>query len=198
MNAVQWVGVVLVLAGVGWIYLHPKETGVGEVGFKGLSAKGLTQGGLLAALGVVLVLVPVLTNDPPPSPGRQPTVVSSSSCRVSGTVYDRDTKGPFPDVDVGFVPSGATFTDEERFVAGATTDPQGRFSFDCDGMLSDGQVVTLALSHVGWGDCLYVTGRTLYGPRLDDGVTIYVSDATQRALGVLFGVPKNPNCERTV
>jgi hypothetical protein len=199
MNVMQGAGLLLIVAGIVWMFLHPKETGEGEVGFKGLSAKGLTQGGLMAALGAALFIAPLVAGEDDPKgsseTGSGPsTTVASASCRVTGTVFEQDSGQPFAGVDVGLMTPGSTFVDEESFAEQATTDPQGRFAFDCE--LEEGDAAVLALSDAAWGGCLDVTRRQVHGGRATGGVTLYVSDKVQRLLGKLFGLPENDNCER--
>jgi hypothetical protein len=199
MIGVQWVGAVVIAAGIVWVFLHPKEAGAGEVGFRGLSAKGLTQGGVIVAVGAVLLIAPLFADDDGDDAGGGTAATATpvaDVCHVGGVVYERDSRQPFPGVDVGLVPPGSSFTDEEAFEEAATTDPAGRFDFDCSALLDAGQTAVLALSHPGWAGCIDVVERPVKATTDDGHVTIYVSNKVEETLGHVFGVPRNDNCER--
>jgi hypothetical protein len=55
VNAAQIVGVVIVAAGIVWVFLHSAAKGEGEASFGGFSLKALTQGLLLVVIGAALV-----------------------------------------------------------------------------------------------------------------------------------------------
>jgi hypothetical protein len=114
---------------------------------------------------------------------------------VSGKVYEEDSQRPFAGVDVGLVPPGSGFADEEQFQDAATTGPQGSFSFDCDDLLPGRETAMIALSYAGWGGCIDVTERRVRGGDLAENVTLYVSEKVQEFLGHAYGLPKNDNCE---
>ena len=114
-------------------------------------------------------------------------------CSVAGVVYNRDTGGPFTGVEVGEVPPGSAFTDEESFQYRATSGPDGSYSFDCS---PSGEPGALALKLGGWGSCIDVTRQTIAKDKAQRNVTIYVSDKVMRTLGGVFGLPRNDNCTR--
>ena len=55
MTPVQIAGVVIALAGIVWMFVHPGATGAGEAGYAGITLKSLTQGAVTLVVGALMI-----------------------------------------------------------------------------------------------------------------------------------------------
>jgi hypothetical protein len=57
VSPIQIVGVLIAVAGIVWIFIHPTAKGEGEAGYAGITVKALTQGGLILVVGAALIFL---------------------------------------------------------------------------------------------------------------------------------------------
>lgn len=96
-------------------------------------------------------------------------------CSVTGTVYNSDDDQGFPDIRVGQVPPGTTFTEEEVFEYATSTGPDGGFQFDCTSISENSFPRVIALESDGWGGCLHTTQYEISVNDRQRNVNLYVS-----------------------
>jgi hypothetical protein len=154
-----------------------------------MSALGKWIAGIAATV-ISAVIIWHITSDgapsppPPPSEARNPAAPAILACRISGTIYDRGTNRPLPEIEVGYV---RTTQDPGQWVRGvrsrlATTGADGRFSADCSSVEDDNFPLRIELSSRNWSAQLQTSEYVRKGEVRED-VNIYVSDGTLRSLG---------------
>lgn len=164
---------------------NPDEGKVGKIPVAIITA-------IIAAIATIIV--GVISNQdriwPPPA---APTAILQASCMVSGFVYSADTKLPLQGMQVGYVPVGSGYSDEELFTYAATTNPSGMYSFDCSSLAA---VPTMLIAFNGgaWGRCINVSQYKIRLKQEQSNVNLYVNEAAAAMMGKLFGLPKNSSC----
>ena len=63
MTVIQIVGVLIAVAGIVWMFIHPSAKGEGEASYAGITLKALTQGGLILVVGALLVFFGAKSKD---------------------------------------------------------------------------------------------------------------------------------------
>jgi hypothetical protein len=55
VTPIQIAGVLVTVAGIAWMFIHPSAKGEGEASYGGITLKSLTQGGLILVVGAALI-----------------------------------------------------------------------------------------------------------------------------------------------
>jgi hypothetical protein len=144
----------------------------------------------LAGIGATVISAVIIWHitsggapSPPPPPYEPPTAPITLTCRIAGTVYDRDTNRPLSGVEVRYV---RTTQDPNQWVHGvrsrlATTGADGNFSADCSSVEDENFPLRMVLTSHNW-KVQFQTDEYIRKSDVREGVNIYVSDGTLRRL----------------
>lgn len=180
--------VVVVMLVVLGLLFRVREGGEGSWGDKSFKA------GSIVALGVfAVVALAFIFNRNENSEGSIEAGTSvPEACTVQGVVTNEDTNTPLQNSEIGILPFGSTFTEEENFTFKANLAANGFYRFSCSDAPPGSAI---AIKDAGWAGCVFVSGYRVPASGETTDANLAVSYKVMELLGDLYGLPENDNCE---
>lgn len=186
--------VIVVLVVLGLLF-KVREGGEGSWGDKSFKAGSIVALGVFAVVALAFIFNDNESSEDPIEDGTSVPEDGTSvpeACTVQGVVTNEDTNTPLQNSEIGIVPFGSTFTQEEGFTFKANLAANGFYRFSCTDTPPGS---TIAIMDAGWGGCVFVSGYRVPASGETTDANLAVSYKVMELLGDLYGLPKNDNCE---